>query len=288
MAMRSAIVRQSGLLRVVRIARGRTSPVGTRKKDNVGGQPAKRGKVTSFSRKSRKRMLDIVASLRKTATRKTVFITLTYGQEWPHPDEAKRHLDAFLKRVARKFPKASGIWRMDAQERGAPHFHFLFFRMPFWDKKELQTAWHEIVGDKYSDFSSGTIKEPFTRIELVKSRKGAFWYVGKYSANISGFNYVPYLTGLDSVIERESQAIKEIGRQWGIHNREHMPFAPIEWAYVSYEGFRAIQRWYKFVMCKEIEYPNSGFSIYLEPEYVMNVYKHFAQRFEASLDMGYG
>lgn len=270
--MRTEVIKQGGLIRVRRHDNEAWRLSKNGKRDG-GRSPAKRGKVTSFSRKSRKRLLDIVASLRKSATRKTVFITLTYGSEWPSTSDAKRHLDTFFKRMARKYPKASALWRMEPQERGAPHFHLLCFRLPYWDKKEVQTAWAEVIGKQYWDTSGNEPREPRTRIELVKSRRGAFYYVGKYLGKQGGFIYRPYLTVGDvgEFIDVEKQ--NSIGRQWGIHNREHMPFAPIEWLELTMKGYRKIKRYAENVYSLKFEYGNTGFTLYAEPNLADGIYK---------------
>ena len=177
----------------------------------------KRGKIKGFSNKSRKRLIELVASCGKIE--KAVFLTLTYGQNWPSNTEAKRHIKVFLQRVERLFPKSSGIWRMEFQDRGAPHFHILFFNLLWWEKREVAKAWLEVIGDDFGDWSHGALKPPFTRIELVNNAKQAMIYISKYIAKETGsdaeggFNYVPYLPAA------------ETGRLWGIFHKLLLPLA---------------------------------------------------------------
>lgn len=166
-------------------------------------QQALRGKINGFSKKSRKRLLDLTASI-NFANQKVIFITLTYPKEFPQAEQAKQHLRAFMERIRRRYPKASAIWRMEFQKRGAPHFHLLFFNLPFIPKDEVKAMWGEIIG--YS--------QVFTRIEMIGSWKKAVAYVAKYIAkesersDPSGFNFDPYL---------------HAGRVWGIFQRENLP-----------------------------------------------------------------
>lgn len=214
------------------------SRIALRYKDNLKAKErrhgkSKRGAITAFSRKSRKRLLDLAASFdlaQVLAKRPVIFITLTYGQNWPDAKTAKKHLDNFKKRIARFAPEASGIWRLEFQKRGAPHFHFILFNMPYLPKDVLAEAWGEIVGREFWDTSGDLIKEPFTRIEALKTPRRAFYYLSKYVAKLpeeavlederseddSGFNTVPYFT-----------AEEWIGRFWGILNRDTLPFAEL-------------------------------------------------------------
>lgn len=180
-----------------------------------------RGDVTEFSRRSRHRILKMFAKL-DWKRRKAIFITLTYPEAYPHPKRAKQHLRAFLKRLSRYFHapgnKYAAIWRMEFQERGAPHFHIILVDLPFVPKEDIQQMWGEVIG----------YEKPFTRIELCRNKRKTMYYVSKYLAKsewkkksgkwvFCGFIYVPY----PSASTDESS----IGRFWGAENAEYLPFA---------------------------------------------------------------
>lgn len=218
--------------------------------------------ITDFSACSRRSLLKSFA--RTNYTGKSIFVTLTYGQEYPTPKQAKRHLDTLFKRVKRKFPKASGYWRLEFQKRGAVHFHIIFFNLPYWDKRDVKKAWAQVIGREYCDngyrkpqYKRGGVRQhlrvnrvlgrssavmrypsatrpPFTRIELVRSRRGAWSYVSKYIAKQgaherggSGFIYVSYLTVDGRYVHPQTGEIEEIGRYWGVFNREELPIAEV-------------------------------------------------------------
>lgn len=174
---------------------------------SVGG---KRGLVTGFSSGSRRRLIRKLARLDiKTAK----FLTLTYPLDYPHPQQAKNHHRALLERIRRRWPQASAIWRLEFQQRGAPHFHYLFFNLPWLPFKVLRRWWAEIIDHDQS--------EPlFVRIEAVKSKRGVMYYASKYMSKTDGdadggsalFNYVTYL---------------HAGRVWGIFNKAFIPFAEL-------------------------------------------------------------
>lgn len=169
------------------------------------GKGGKRGKA-SFSRASRRRLLYLLASLNRAALPwLPLFLTLTYPAVWSeNPNDWKSHAEALYKRLVRQFPacKVSIIWRLEPQERGAPHFHLFVFGVRFIDYKWLARAWYEIVasGD-VQHLSAGT------RVERVKSWRGVMSYASKYVAKVP-----------EAGIE-----FGDVGRWWGVKGKAYLP-----------------------------------------------------------------
>jgi hypothetical protein len=209
---RFRVTAQGGLIKV--------SSLQSQNRGKEQRKKSRRGKVAGMSAKSRKRLLELVTTL--ASARMLIFITVTYRTA-PSSQDAKRHLHAFLQRIYRRAPMSAVIWKMETQERGAIHFHLLCFNLPFWRKKQVQSAWGEITGEE----------KPFTRIEAIRARKKAFAYVAKYMAKSvkSGFNYAPYPN-------------EASGRTWGIRQKENLVFEEKRtWDYhpVLYKrGWRAL------------------------------------------------
>lgn len=185
-----------------------------------GPRPAvKRGKVTSFSKQSRGRLLELVASINKPALRALpIFLTLTYPGVFPTEGPVvKSHLDTFLKRLRRAFPQSACIWKLEFQARGAPHFHLLLFGVPFINRYWLSKAWFEVVG-------SGDTRhlQAGTRVEFIRSYKGVIFYAAKYVAKVD------VGTSADGC-----------GRFWGVMGREFLPVEVIECALSFRAFFRA-------------------------------------------------
>lgn len=178
-----------------------------------------RGVVSEFSPASRNRLLKFFARLDAHAW--AVFITLTYMQDFPSPAVAKTHLRAFEARLMYFAPGCSWVWRMEFQKRGAPHFHFVVFGLPFLEKKRVQEWWAEIIG------APG--ERPFTRIEALKSRRKLTAYVSKYVAKVGGgvdgFNLLAYLQDGEFVHPVTGELSGSVGRWWGVGNRSKLPFA---------------------------------------------------------------
>lgn len=170
----------------------------------------KRGEIKGFSRRSRSRMIDLMARLDLTHVRVT-FLTLTFSG-LPTAEQAKKALKRFTMRIRRAFPKASGVWRMEFQERGAIHFHLLLFNFPFVPQKQVQAAWEECTGEGMS----------IAHITLVRSRRMLMGYVSKYIGKVdkpgdsASLVNEPY---------QHSLTQQKTGRIWGWLNRECLPLA---------------------------------------------------------------
>jgi len=217
-----------------------------------------RGDVTMFTRKSRKRLLERAARL--DSSKGCTFITLTYGQQFPLDSLIyKAHLFAFLKRIRRLHPAASGVWRLEFQKRGAPHFHLMLYNCPYIPKAVIAKMWSEVIGDEYCDHSVTPSRPPMTRIEWCGSPKKVTYYLSKYVAKDSGFNTVPYLTATTGEVPR-------IGRFWGCFNRLLLPYCELVTVIITYsrDWYAQFKRaaHYKFVRISKYS-PNVGFSLFV-------------------------
>lgn len=90
--------------------------------------------VRGWSKKSRARMVATMAELDLApillSFLQPAMVTLTYPGAWedcaPNGSVVKEHLQKFFKRFERAWSaKWAGIWKLEFQRRGAPHFHLL-------------------------------------------------------------------------------------------------------------------------------------------------------------------
>lgn len=131
------------------------------------------------------------------------FVTLTMPGSWrpgcDTPRDWKRHLDVWLHRLKRRFPAAWGVWRLEPQRRGAPHYHLLLWGLPGGCSDWVARSWWEVVGSgEASHLRAGT------RTEWMREAAGTMFYAAKYCAKV-----VPsWVKGWEAV-----------GRWWGVHNR---------------------------------------------------------------------
>jgi hypothetical protein len=128
------------------------SPAADWNAEHFGERGGKRGKCKGFSFGSRRRMLNRLNTV-SVASRLPYFVTATLPDDVFDDDvarfaaTAKRWMDAFIKRLVRVCPSASGFWRIEWQARKSgvhvgklvPHFHMLV-----WGLCERQLADREI------------------------------------------------------------------------------------------------------------------------------------------------
>lgn len=119
-------------------------------------EPSRR--VVGWSRRSRARMTHTLAQLDWSPMyvegRPAAMLTLTYPGEWlevvPTGKQAKRHLQALWRRWERKWGAPFvGPWKLEFQDRGAPHFHLLAVPPdvePAVFAGWLSSAWAQVVG----------------------------------------------------------------------------------------------------------------------------------------------
>lgn len=119
------------------------------------------------------------------------FITLSYGREWPHDKEAKRHIDLFFKRLRRAFGPLPYIWVAERQQRGAIHFHILTTQ--YISRKELARHWNEIV-QNWQSKSGYNVQEVQPNVIGVRD---AGRYMAKYMAK-GGDEFLGNLYGMSN------------------------------------------------------------------------------------------
>lgn len=180
---------------------------GTNEHKNGAG----RGIVKEFSRRSRKRMLEMLAKLRDASG--GYFITLTYpGRfDWS-PNDVKRHLHNFDKALQRRFPGCGAFWRMEIKPRlsgesegePVPHFHLLIFGANppslAYMRRWIQVTWSRIAA--YPDSEPQKLR---VQCDEITSRRHAANYASKYAAKETDSTLVLYPSWIES----------GWGRHWG-------------------------------------------------------------------------
>ena len=188
-------------------------------------KPGMRGKA-GFSSRSRKRLLQLMASLDRD-TRPPLFLGLTYpGDDWPSSAPLWHdHIEAFYKRLCRKYPmcNVSILWRLEPQHRGAPHFHLLVFGVPFIPYQWVGAAWADIT-----DGNAATC----SRVERVKSWRGAMSYASKYLGKAGKG---------EEFTTADGELIEDVGRHWGVKGRKHLPATWVAYVLLQHE-FHQIRR----------------------------------------------
>ena len=193
---------------------------------------ARRGTITHFSRKSRKRLIELACRLRDDA--RGLFITCTYRTNQRDFRLSKSHLDKLCRWLRYHYPWCSILWRMETQDRGAIHYHLLVFGVRFIPAKMLTAYWQSLTGD-----------DSYPDVKRIHNRRQALSYVSKYIAKRLDqvgrrfIRLIPREARMDlSICHKRRRgffrwkATKElrlgsgfIGRFWGVAGRNNLPMA---------------------------------------------------------------
>ena len=203
---------------------------------------SKRGKVSHFSRKSRRNLLNKILKLEHRDG--YYFVTLTYQENDKAFTEWKKNLNHFYCSLQYHYPKMGFLWKLEFQKRGTPHFHLLLFDPTTPSIKELRSLvkehWYKIVGMRSKEF-----RHHGTDTQVVKNIKQSGFYLAMYQLKDAN----------------EPMDILK-GRTWGVKGSKNMPFTEfgnLELDEHSYTKFkRVIRKW----MDKQKN--SRGYSIYLK------------------------
>lgn len=180
------------------------------KMEAVGG--GKRGSVKGFSRNSRLRLMYLIGAIRRDAELPD-FVTLTYPDAFPSVERAKRDLKIFLQRFKRAYPEAGAIWKLEPQQRGAPHYHLLVWGCETSDlQKWTVENWYQIAGGgdiNHYLFHAGALKGSRPCVSKVRSWRGVWSYASKY---------------LGKTFDVAEWGQTWTGRFWGVIGRTFIPF----------------------------------------------------------------
>lgn len=224
MAMAGATELDAVRASIISVSPG-TVAVGRRRRERSPSDPSlsapPRGKVTSWSKRSRARMARRLAELDYAPmlldpSRPPAMVTLTLPADFrtSTPDGAafKKQVKVFRNRWERKWGPLRAVWKLEFQLRGAPHLHML--ACPPQDagfREWLSTTWADVVShpDRKQreahqragtnvDFGRGLRNRDPRRVAVYFSKHGQF-------ADKDGQNRVP-------------EGWEDVGRFWGYWN----------------------------------------------------------------------
>lgn len=129
--------------------------------------------ITSFSDKSRKRLLFV---MRNSLCSWTHNLTLTYPKAYPlNGRTCKRHLNTLLTHLRKDYPKIKYVWFLEFQKRGAPHFHIMLTcGIP--QEKYASPLWARIT--KSGDFKH---LKAGTQVKKFSSDKDLLAFIANYA-----------------------------------------------------------------------------------------------------------
>lgn len=138
-----------------------------------------RGIIRGMSPKSRKRMIEGIAQWLNFDEGRSYFITITYHEEWGVDFKAwKRDIEVFCKRMKRKLEGIGGLWKLEFQKRGAPHYHILIS-----GANEVLSEMIKWVTENWADIAHQNSEHKgkyATNVRRVYSLRHAQHYCAKY------------------------------------------------------------------------------------------------------------
>jgi len=118
----------------------------------------------------------------------------------------KEHLDKFLQFLRNYKHNFEYVWRLEFQQRGAPHFHIVLFPKLNYDyklyykwKRELPTFWRKTICNWDTSMQLYAVD-----IQKLDGKKNIFFYLSKYAAKESEVtvdNYHGRMYGFSSTIK---------------------------------------------------------------------------------------
>lgn len=148
-----------------------------------------RGRIKTFSKASRKRLMKTIAKMKKN---NLIFVTLTYKENMQDNQKAKSDLDNMSRHLKRKFPSAWFIWKLEYQKRGAIHYHLL------------------VGGISYK------------KIYMFLAK---YWKHGFYKCEKCNKDIVIYFC---KYLSKNEETIHESGRFWGLYNKMAIDFCKLK------------------------------------------------------------
>ena len=179
-----------------------------------GESKTTRGKITTFSQKSRIRLMREMCKMDSRNRAITFVLTMPGQLVDDHMEEFERGCKNLKASWARKFPMIGGFWKKEPQKRGAMHLHVIIYP-PDDDgliddfRQWVMRYWHKCVGH-------GQLQH--LRRHLEGFRRGTPNWL-----EITGQDFALYMAkylGKDSDMEEFGIT----GRWWGMVNKPHLPY----------------------------------------------------------------
>lgn len=200
---------------------------------------ARRGCVTSWSARSRRRMVRSIAEC-AFAGHGWGMVTLTYPGDWqscaPSPEVSKAHLAAFRRRWERRYGPLEAVWKLEFQRRGAPHFHLLAripaVALPYF-RSLVARWWAEIVnsGDE--------------RHERAGTAVDVSWRGWDGAAAIARYFGKHGLWSSKEYQHDVPEAWDSSGRWWGIWNIDRVRESVSIDVATAAKARRLLRKWYR-------------------------------------------
>lgn len=151
---------------VTHVQRFRRDWVLKKEAPSVRAKGGKRGEITEFSAESRMRLLHLAKNCNIDFCS---MLTITYPADFPRDGaQVKRDLKYFKKWLCREIDGIKGLWFLEFQKRGAPHFHFLL-DVDLGEQGPL-------ILKRRGGVRRGESSDSYETCDLVEKRAALAWY----------------------------------------------------------------------------------------------------------------
>ena len=179
-----------------------------------GADQAKRGLVTEFSHKSRRRLQRVLATMKLSAVAYTMALTLPGGDValFEHAEV----MEAFAKvsrrlSASKRFPGVSGFWKRELQSRGAIHYHLILYGLGNDGLRAEFQSW--MVKQWISFFAS--------RLTAQQHEHHRWWHMKPENMQLVR-DFAGYFS---KYLGKDGEAGTLSGRWWGSFNKSLLPKA---------------------------------------------------------------
>lgn len=197
-------------------------------KKPLSGKAGIKQRLAGWSRKSRNH-LDRQLRCVMRPDMQPYMLTLT-SQEYSEDTQVYHdQVDHFMISFERRYPGCSIFWRLEFQQRGAPHWHLLIWfaedEPPLLPEDEgwIAQTWYNIVGGDPSVLEYGT--------KLTDASDGL--YAEKLKNYLKSFHHLKADQVRDDIYT---------GRYWGIRNKKGLNMNPMAYGSLTYRGLVKIRR----------------------------------------------
>jgi len=178
--------------------------------------PGKRGEIAGFTPAARLRMLRTVATIEWRNVKESLFVTLTYPDQYVRATAHERNQDRhwFFRSIENYLDRKVGaLWRLEWVPRKSgtllgtmqAHVHLIVFGVRFIPYQEVNRAWRVALG------AVGNVR---TDVQKIRGGRDVAKYVSKYCSKKPESSSLVNTTYLNAP-----------GRHWGMHRRTLIPFA---------------------------------------------------------------
>lgn len=240
----------------------------------LGG--GKRGDCDNgFTKGMRRRMLDKMAMIQRDETNMPWFLTCTFPDHCPTPEDCKRAWEVFGKKLKRAFPKFADVWKRELQDRKSgemvgelfPHYHSLVWGVPIRFKiREMRGKWATVtkVQGKWVERIYGLEdgkkvlkwEQNLGEYDLIYTWVARNWYECANTGDFRNFSagsscepiqnfrgvksYSAKYLGKEISPEEANEYVQ--GRYWGIRNPQNIPWSDKVVVYMSPPIWRKVER----------------------------------------------